>query len=233
MLPPPATTEARFTRNVTSLTLPVVIMAKEPPSIERIGLVGLHLSPNLALGSVAAAQIPHSAALVQAAEWPIPALAAVPALASPDNWHGADLENAPEKWVNKLSDSIIRELEASFKAFEATGTPLARLSRDTFKLGPETTALFSRIKTQLFEGIGFALLRGLPVDKWSREQTAAVTLGIGVNMGSLMIQNKRGHLLGHVKDLGRDPSDPTVRYYATHERQRFHTDGGLRVPRLD
>jgi len=37
-------------------------------------------------------------------------------------------------------------------------------------------------------------------------------------------QNAMGHLLGHVKDLGKDPADPQVRIYQTSHRQLFHTD---------
>jgi hypothetical protein len=39
-----------------------------------------------------------------------------------------------------------------------------------------------------------------------------------------MSQNKFGHILGHVKDLGGDYSDPQTRGYMTHAGMRFHTD---------
>lgn len=31
-------------------------------------------------------------------------------------------------------------------------------------------------------------------------------------------------MLGHVRNIGLDASDPTVRIYQTDERQTFHTD---------
>ena len=37
-------------------------------------------------------------------------------------------------------------------------------------------------------------------------------------------QNARGHLLGHVCDLGYDAADPATRLYQTNQRQGFHTD---------
>jgi hypothetical protein len=43
-------------------------------------------------------------------------------------------------------------------------------------------------------------------------------------LGSLRSQNARGHLLGHVKDLGVSSRDPNVRIYQTRERQNYHTD---------
>ena len=39
-----------------------------------------------------------------------------------------------------------------------------------------------------------------------------------------MSQNGKGHILGHVKDLGRSIDDPTARIYQTMHRQTFHTD---------
>jgi hypothetical protein len=49
-------------------------------------------------------------------------------------------------------------------------------------------------------------------------------LAIGVHLGKLRMQNAAGHLLGHVKDLGRSSSDPNTRIYQTRERQTHHTD---------
>ena len=39
-----------------------------------------------------------------------------------------------------------------------------------------------------------------------------------------MSQNGKGHILGHVKDLGRSIDDPTARIYQTTHRQTRHTD---------
>jgi hypothetical protein len=43
-------------------------------------------------------------------------------------------------------------------------------------------------------------------------------------MGSARSQNAKGHVLGHVRDLGLATEDPNVRTYQTTERQHFHTD---------
>ena len=47
---------------------------------------------------------------------------------------------------------------------------------------------------------------------------------IGVQLGNLRMQNAEGHLLGHVRDLGRSSDDPNTRIYQTRERQTHHTD---------
>ncbi|MBE7158673.1 MAG: TauD/TfdA family dioxygenase [Rhodospirillales bacterium] len=51
-------------------------------------------------------------------------------------------------------------------------------------------------------------------------------MGLGSYFGYFVSQNGRGHVLGHVKDLGEDASQPDkVRIYRTNAKQFFHTDG--------
>src|SRR5262249_60686112 len=71
---------------------------------------------------------------------------------------------------------------------------------------------------------GFVLLRALPVDDWNKREAATAFFGIGAHLGAARSQNAQGHLLGHVKDVGRSSSDPAVRIYQTAERQTYHTD---------
>src|SRR6185436_17482078 len=97
-------------------------------------------------------------------------------------------------------------------------------------IGPAAFALptlgpvLKGILADLLEGRGFVLLRGLPVERWSREEQAAAYLGIGSWLGAPRSQNAKGHLLGHVKDLGLDIKDPKVRYYQTNRKLEYHTD---------
>jgi hypothetical protein len=80
------------------------------------------------------------------------------------------------------------------------------------------------VLAELLEGRGFILLRGLRVERMTREEQAIAYLGIGSWLGRFRSQNAKGHLLGHVKDLGLDISDPNVRYYQTNRRLEYHTD---------
>jgi len=50
-------------------------------------------------------------------------------------------------------------------------------------------------------------------------------MGLGTYLGYFVSQNSRGHVLGHVKDLGEDPTQiDKVRIYRTNARQFFHVD---------
>ncbi len=84
--------------------------------------------------------------------------------------------------------------------------------------------LKARVDDEVLNGRGFLLLRGLPVDRWSIRESATAFFGLGAHLGSARSQNGKGHVLGHVQDLGMDVNDPNVRIYQTHERQTYHTD---------
>src|SRR5579864_9330555 len=77
---------------------------------------------------------------------------------------------------------------------------------------------------EALNGRGFVLLRGLPVERWSKRQSATAFFGLGTHLGNARTQNAQGHVLGHVRDLGMSSSDPSVRIYQTNERQGYHTD---------
>lgn len=71
----------------------------------------------------------------------------------------------------------------------------------------------------IINGRGFILFRGFPVDEWGIEKSATAYMGLGTYFGNLVSQNGKGHLLGHVKDLGEDSSKiDEVRIYRTNAR---------------
>jgi len=52
-------------------------------------------------------------------------------------------------------------------------------------------------------------------------------MGLGTHLGYFVSQNGRGHVLGHVKDVGDDAAQiDRVRIYRTTARQFFHADDG-------
>ena len=78
----------------------------------------------------------------------------------------------------------------------------------------------------MVEGRGFVRLRGMPVEDRPIAESATAYWGVGTYFGKARSQNAKGHLLGHVYDLGQGLSaeNPHIRSYATAERQNFHID---------
>ena len=155
-----------------------------------------------------------------AVEIPSPLPAAVD---GPQAWYGPDLA-ARDDWIHELSGAEIDEIAAAVRPLVEAEADIARIARADFPL-PRFAAALGAIRDQVIEGRGFTLIRGLPVTEWSTRQAATAFFGIGAHFGSARSQNGKGHVLGHVRDLGRSAlSDPTARTYQTRERQTFHTD---------
>ena len=140
----------------------------------------------------------------------------------PSAWLGPE-EASKQHWQHELSDEDLRELEEAAKRCLALDADIAKIHREAFVL-PKLASRLRAIHQALIAGCGFALIRSLPVKEWSREITAAAFYGLGTHLGHPRPQNGKGHVLGHVIDMGLNAEDPNVRIYQTHERQTFHTD---------
>jgi hypothetical protein len=142
----------------------------------------------------------------------------------PSVWTGPEMRGREAEWSYRLSDAERAEIDAAAAAVRARGLDLARITRADFPL-PTLGPALDRIRGEVLNGRGFALVRGMPVDG-PLEESATAYWGVGSYLGSARSQNAKGHLLGHIYDLGRGLSatDPTIRSYATNEGQKFHID---------
>jgi hypothetical protein len=129
-------------------------------------------------------------------------------ITGPDAWAGEDLARSSE-WVRSIRER---------------GLVLEDIGREQFPL-PGLAPVIAGWAEQLDAGRGFVLARGLPVEEWGEADAAIAYWGIGQHLGLPVSQNTDGDLLGHVRDVGADPADPSVRLYKTRAAQPFHTDG--------
>lgn len=126
-------------------------------------------------------------------------------------WYGPQIAQSGE-WSERLSEQEIDSVRQAV----SLGATKAQLPM----LAPRLHAM----RDEVLNGRGFVLIKGLPVEDWSKRELALAFLIIGAQLGALRMQNAAGHLLGHVRDLGRSSDDPNTRIYQTRERQTFHTD---------
>ncbi|WP_422032427.1 TauD/TfdA family dioxygenase [Reyranella sp.] len=138
-------------------------------------------------------------------------------------WYGPEIAKRDD-WMMPLSTAEVAEVEAATQALVARDADIAVLKPQDFPLPTLGAKLRSRVDDEVLNGRGFLLLRGLPVERWSIRESATAFFGLGAHLGSARSQNGKGHVLGHVQDLGLDVNDPNVRIYQTHERQTYHTD---------
>src|SRR3954454_25411275 len=132
-----------------------------------------------------------------------------PLIEGPSAWTGAEMRGREAEWSYRLSPSEIAEIEAALKSVQARGLDIADIRRADFPL-PTLGPVLDRLRDEVLNGRGFVLLRGVPVEDRPVAESATIYRGIGSHFGSARSQNARGHLLGHVYDLGgssaRDPN---------------------------
>lgn len=138
-------------------------------------------------------------------------------------WEGERLRDETS-WSHELTAAEILDLESAAAGARELDPDRSSWVVDDFEL-PVLGPSVERWKQDLEDGRGFVLVRGLPVDRLGLEQAADMYWGIGLHLGTAVSQNAAGDLIGHVRDTGDDPADPSVRLYKTRARQAFHVDG--------
>lgn len=141
----------------------------------------------------------------------------------PQAWYGPDVAGNAADWTYELSAKDISEIRSAVRTAQAAELDIAALRKEHFPLDAFADRL-ARLRRDLLSGRGFCLVRGLPVETLSREEAAVAFWGIGTHLGLAVSQNGKGHVLGHVKDLGLDYADPNNRGYQTSARLPYHTD---------
>ncbi len=138
-------------------------------------------------------------------------------------WYRADLERQRD-WIHSLSPSGLGEIDAALRVSKERCARLLDIGPESFPL-PTVAATLHAIRDEVMKGRGIALLRGLPVERYSREDLARIYLGLGRHLGTLRSQNAAGHVLGHVCDIGHDHHrNANQRGYAAAGPMGFHTD---------
>ncbi|KAH9898756.1 Clavaminate synthase-like protein [Xylariomycetidae sp. FL2044] len=142
----------------------------------------------------------------------------------PTVWKPEDYANYPERWVHQFSEAELKEISDAADRFRELKLPLTGITRDNFPL-PTFESSLDAMRREMLNGKGFILYKGFPVDEWGSHKSAVAYMGLGAYLGYPVSQNGRGHILGHVKDLGEDSTQiDKVRIYRTNARQFFHAD---------
>jgi hypothetical protein len=137
-------------------------------------------------------------------------------------WYGPQMTERRD-WSYQLVGSEIDEIDDALRRAVERGADLVSMTSDDFPL-PGLSGRIAEIRDYILHGAGVFLLKGLPVQRYSRLESALAFRGIGAHLGDVVSQNAAGHVLGHVTNTGKDYSDPSTRGYQTAAELRFHTD---------
>ncbi len=151
--------------------------------------------------------------------------AAVPfaPVTDPAGWTAAEMAKSDE-WLCRFSEAEVAELRDAIAPFDRDDIDLMTLGAADFPL-PTLGKALAEIRQEVLYGRGFVLFRGWPVEEVGKRATAVAFWAVSQHLGDgVCSQNKRGHVLGHVTDLGESRSNPSQRGPYSREEIPFHVD---------
>lgn len=147
------------------------------------------------------------------------------ALDDPAAWDAATLAADPGRWTHVLAPAQCDEIVAAVAHARNAARPLLELGAEDFPV-PSLEPLMHALRNELEGGVGFALLKGLPVQRLGVEGSRYALWGLGSHMGFPEPQDAAGSLLHDVRDTGKAFADEaSLRKYQTSESIDFHNDG--------
>ncbi len=141
-------------------------------------------------------------------------------VAGPSLW-SADELSAREDWMVRLDSAALDDLAAALDAVKHRHLAIADISAEDFPL-PSVAARLPAIKELLSDGPGLCLVRGLPVDRYERDDLALILSGIGAHIGTPAAQSSSGDMIVDVMDMSH--TGDVRRVYRSPLPQDLHTD---------
>lgn len=154
-----------------------------------------------------------------------PAASAPPVMmgdvSGPAAWTGADL--GPAGWTVPVPAACVDEMDRVVDRLRREPRAAEELTPATFAL-PACAELMARVRRQLDDGIGLAVVDRFPVERYSAAEGRAVGWLLACLVGRLVDQKWAGTRLYDVRDEGK-ALGYGVRRSVTNLGQPFHTDG--------
>lgn len=147
------------------------------------------------------------------------------ALNGSDVWDGIELSKQTD-WIQHIEPEEILELDAMLESTRNRKVALTEIKRSDFSL-PRLARRLDSVRLELEGGKGFALIRGLPVERYSLEDSQIVFWALAVLLGDPQEQDRAGNRIHSVTNTNKRVEESSeVRSYQTDDELTFHNDGG-------
>lgn len=137
-------------------------------------------------------------------------------------WRGADMPTL-EDMAYRLSTEEIDEVRTAVASTMQLGRESGTLTVRDFPL-PRLEPRIKQWRLALSEGVGFQVIRGVPIEQWTKEECELFFWCFGLHIGRPGEQNPQGDLVGHVLDTGVALNEQSARLYKTASKIDFHCD---------
>ena len=114
---------------------------------------------------------------------------------------GAALTTA-EKWLYRFTPADLALIDKAHDHFTSLKLPNNDIDRETFPIPTDSDLYKALAKTleAITRGIGFNVLRGLPVDEWTRAKQIIVFAGLAAYLGEGRIKQGKQNIV-HLRDI--------------------------------
>ncbi len=159
---------------------------------------------------------------IQESEGRAPAVPGQPVL-DPACWTADDMR-VSGSYLFHLTPAHVEEIASAVASVQANAVPIMEISCETFAL-PTLRPHLAGLRREILDGRGFAQIRGFLVDRFNTEQCAVAFWGLSTYLGEeVASQNAKGHVLGHICDIGQTVANPDQRGPYSHDTIPFHVD---------
>ena len=141
----------------------------------------------------------------------------------PAGWRADDLR-ASGAHLFHLEPADLREIDAAIRRIEERQIPIMDIKARDFRL-PSLGGKLAVVRAEILDGRGFVQIRGFRPERYTPLQRAVAFWGVSMHLGERVAsQNAKGHVLGHITDIGETVNNPDQRGPYSHDRIPYHVD---------
>jgi alpha-ketoglutarate-dependent taurine dioxygenase len=137
----------------------------------------------------------------------------------PSAWRAGDCDKST--FAVDLSERHLAALDRALQSAKRHTDDPEAVTREQFALD-DIAEDVDAWRAQVMDGYGLIILRGFPVDRYSKDELGMMHFGLGTHFGTAMSQSVMGDRLGHVVNVGG--KDPKERAYRNSTELDMHTD---------
>ncbi|ETS86534.1 hypothetical protein PFICI_00362 [Pestalotiopsis fici W106-1] len=149
-------------------------------------------------------------------------------LKGPQVWTGSYLNQNPDLFIRKITLAEIAEVDAAIQSWKQLDLPLSDLHRERFHL-PNFGRVLEELAQNIYNGVGVQVLRGFPVQSYSKEDQIIAFIGINSWTGNERLNQGADRGLCHIKSISHiDPHNRGKIYVSAQDTnaQMYHSDAG-------
>ena len=146
-------------------------------------------------------------------------------LIGPEVWRASDFQGRTD-WIATIQPDEIAEIDAMVRRLQGRAQNATELERNDFSM-PRLAERFETVRAELEGGKGFYLLRGLPIERYTVQESRLIFWALALMLGDPQEQDRAGNRIHSVTNTNlRVEGSNEVRSYQTDDELTFHNDGG-------